>query len=216
MNAHRPEVVAGVAILSAVLITGIVAWIWPAVTPVVAKQIERIGGRAFETVEPAKQADSLNVEKPSSRPKPQQGSNRARKSAPQADRAPLTANAESISPQVEETSEKPLDPELPPLPSATVPDLRVYTEADGGVQPPRLRSAGIPDFLLRGFERRTNVVELIVSERGEVQQARMLNEPQRMPDIMVLSRVKELLFEPAVRNGVAVRYKMILKWDVTP
>jgi len=97
-----------------------------------------------------------------------------------------------------------------------VPDLRIYSEADAGVQPPRLRSAGIPESLLRGFERRTNAVELIVGERGDVQQVRMLNEPRRMPDIMVLSRVKELLFEPAVKNGVAVRYKLVLTWDVTP
>jgi hypothetical protein len=44
----------------------------------------------------------------------------------------------------------------------------------------------------------------------------MVDGPQRMPDIMLLSRAKELLFDPAVRNGVPVRYRLILSWNVTP
>jgi len=71
-------------------------------------------------------------------------------------------------------------------------------------------------LLIAGFEKRTNQVELVISERGEVQQAHMIGPPQRMPDVMLLSRAKELLFDPAVRNGVPVRYRLILSWNVTP
>ena len=71
-------------------------------------------------------------------------------------------------------------------------------------------------MLIAGFEKRTNRVELVISERGDVQQARMIGPPQRMPDIMLLSRAKELLFDPAIRNGVPVRYRLILSWNVTP
>jgi hypothetical protein len=49
-----------------------------------------------------------------------------------------------------------------------------------------------------------------------VQQARMTKAPQRMPDIMLLSRAKELRFDPAMRDGVPVRYKLVLSWNVTP
>ena len=98
----------------------------------------------------------------------------------------------------------------------TVPDLRIYSVTDSGVEPPRLRSAEIPELLIAGFERRTNEVELVISERGEVQQARMIKAPQRMPDIMLLSRAKELRFDPAMRDGVPVRYRLVLSWNVTP
>jgi len=101
-------------------------------------------------------------------------------------------------------------------PSRPRPDMTVYTAADQGVEPPRLLSAGIPEWLIRGFEVKTNQVELLINDKGEVQQARMIGPPQRMPDIMLISRVKELLFEPAVKNGVPVRYRMILSWNVTP
>jgi len=102
------------------------------------------------------------------------------------------------------------------LNARALPDLRIYSSNDGGVEPPRLRSAEIPELLIAGFEKRTNRVELVISEKGEVQQARMIGPPQRMPDIMLLSRAKELLFDPATRNGVPVRYRLILSWNVTP
>jgi hypothetical protein len=49
-----------------------------------------------------------------------------------------------------------------------------------------------------------------------VQQARMIDAPQRIPDVMLLSRAKELRFDPALRNGVPVRYRLRLTWKVTP
>jgi hypothetical protein len=102
------------------------------------------------------------------------------------------------------------------LSARTVPDLRIYSASDSGVEPPRLRSAEIPELLIAGFEKRTNEVELVISEKGEVQQARMTKAPQRMPDIMLLSRAKELRFDPAIRDGVPVRYRLVLSWNVTP
>jgi len=80
----------------------------------------------------------------------------------------------------------------------------------------KLRSNEIPEFLIAGFERRPNSVEVIVNARGAVERVRMLGTPQRIPDIMLLSRVKEWLFDPATRDGAAVRYRMILTWNVTP
>jgi hypothetical protein len=79
-----------------------------------------------------------------------------------------------------------------------------------------MRSAELLEVLITGFDKRTNQVELIISERGEVQQARMIGPPQRMPDIMLLSRAKELQFDPAVKNGVPVRYRLKISWNVTP
>ena len=71
-------------------------------------------------------------------------------------------------------------------------------------------------MVIAGFERRTNSVELLIDDRGRVQTTQMINGPQRMTDIMLLSRMKELQFDPASRNGIPVRYRMILTWSVTP
>ena len=110
----------------------------------------------------------------------------------------------------------PVEAPTPILASRQLLDLRIYSANDGDVEPPRLRSAEIPELLIAGFERRTNRVELVIGERGEVQQVHMIGPPQRMPDVMLLSRAKQLLFDPALRNGVPVRYRLILSWNVTP
>ena len=94
--------------------------------------------------------------------------------------------------------------------------MRIYSPSDSGVEPPILRSPEILEVLIKGFQTRENVIELVISEKGEVQQARMVEAPQRIPDVMLLSRAKELHFEPATRNGVPVRYRLRLTWKVTP
>ena len=222
LKQHRSEVVAAVAVISAALVTGVVVWMWPVMTPVVAKQLEKVGLRTSASDDgqpqnPATADKSSESKRTSTRSKAPTSRTRSQNARGLTeDRLHAETNAASADSQQVDAAVVPSGVEAPILPSTAVRDLRIYSAGDAGVQPPQLRSAGIPEMLLRGFERRTNAVELIISENGDVQQARMLNEPQRMPDIMVLSRVKELRFEPAVRNGVAVRYKLVLTWDVTP
>jgi len=221
LHHHRREVVAAIGVVSAALVTGVVAWLWPSMTPVVAKQLERVGLSAL-TAERVERTDATRTTESSSvsgqtttKSKARPSSKGATAGRPgAAGNGAATIAAVPRLPQDEDVLVPPSD--VVTLPSRSVPDLKIYSAADSGVQPPQLRSAGIPESLLRGFERRTNAVELIVSERGDVQQVRMINEPQRMPDIMVLSRIKELTFDPAIRNGVAVRYRLTLTWDVTP
>ena len=95
-------------------------------------------------------------------------------------------------------------------------DTRVYTVADSGIEPPVLLSAEIPEWLIQGFAVRQNSVEILIDERGEVQRVKMLGAPKRMPDVMLLSRAKEWVFTPATKDGVPVRYRLILSWNVTP
>jgi hypothetical protein len=103
-----------------------------------------------------------------------------------------------------------------PAPPAPEPDINIYSAANADVEPPRLLSAEILGQLLSGFPKRTNEVEIVVGERGDVQTVQMIGPPQRFPDVMSLSRVKELRYAPAVRNGRPVRYRLRLTWNVTP
>ena len=102
------------------------------------------------------------------------------------------------------------------VPSRGLPDMRIYSAADPGIEPPKLRSAEILEGLIAGFPTKTNSVEVLVDKAGKVERVRMQGAPQRIPDIVILSRMKEWVFEPATKDGAAVRYRMILTWDVTP
>ena len=94
--------------------------------------------------------------------------------------------------------------------------MRIYSGADPGIEPPKLRSAGIREGLIAGFPFKTNSVEVVVDKQGHVERVRMQGPPQRIPDIMLLSRMKEWWFEPATKDGTPVRYTLVLSWNVTP
>ncbi len=61
-----------------------------------------------------------------------------------------------------------------------------------------------------------NVIELVVSANGEVEEVRMLAPVRRLPDVMLLSSVKAWRFEPALRAEAPVRYRLTVSWAVAP
>ena len=101
-------------------------------------------------------------------------------------------------------------------PAAAAPDTTVYSEADRDVRPPAVLSSELPRPTFSEWTTRTNVMELIVSETGAVERARLLEAPQRMPDMMLLSRAKLWKFAPAIKDGHPVRYRLVVKWEVNP
>jgi hypothetical protein len=92
----------------------------------------------------------------------------------------------------------------------------IYSRRDPNVTPPALLHAQLPSPLLSGFQPDMNTIELIVSETGSVERVRLLSTPKRMPDMMLLSNAKNWEFEPAVKDGQAVRYRLELSWTATP
>jgi hypothetical protein len=101
-------------------------------------------------------------------------------------------------------------------PAVAAPDNTIYSEADRDVRPPVVLSSELPSPTFSGWTTRTNVMELIVSETGAVERARLIEAPQRMPDMMLLSRAKLWTFGPAMKDGHAVRYRLVVKWEVNP
>ena len=94
-------------------------------------------------------------------------------------------------------------------------DDRIYSAEDSDVVPPRT-SETLPGPTISSWTTRTNVVELIVSNDGTVERARFVGAPQRMPDVLALSRAKVWKFTPAMKDGHPVRYRLLLKWEVNP
>jgi len=101
-------------------------------------------------------------------------------------------------------------------PAVLAPDTTIYSEADRDVRPPVVLSSELPRPTFLEWTTRTNVMELIISETGAVERARLIVAPQRMPDMMLLSRAKLWTFGPAVKDGRPVRYRLVLKWEVNP
>ena len=112
------------------------------------------------------------------------------------------------------------DAALAALPSndivASVPDQTLYSKDNEDVRPPKLLFEQLPTPTIGGWTTRTNVIEVIVSEAGDVERARFVATPQRMPDTFVLSRAKVWKFSPAMKDGRPVRYRLLLSWEVNP
>jgi hypothetical protein len=95
-------------------------------------------------------------------------------------------------------------------------DETIYSAQDRDVIPPQT-SEPLPAPTFSGaWTTRTNSMEVIVSETGTVERVRMLTPPQRMPDVLELSRAKVWKFTPAMKDGRPVRYRLLLKWEVNP
>lgn len=99
--------------------------------------------------------------------------------------------------------------------AATVIDETIYSDRDPDVVPPQT-SEQLPGPTFSRWTTRTNAMEVIVSETGAVERVRLVTPPQRMPDMLWLSRAKVWKFTPAVKEGRAVRYRLLLTWEVNP
>ena len=92
----------------------------------------------------------------------------------------------------------------------------IYSRWDPNVTPPVFLHPQLPSQLLSGLQPDMNTIELIVSETGSVERVRLLSTPKRMADMMLLSGAKNWEFEPALKDGQAVRYRLELSWAATP
>lgn len=227
LESHKRHVFVAVATVAIVVAaTGLLTWFWPsrvaeaaqAATPTTSEATTNeaaTSGKTGDVRLRSPRAKPLTT-RPASQPTVARPGLR-NSATPAAAPSLLTARSE------QESIEPALAPQSPPnsaptaaLASRLLPDMRIYSAGDAGIEPPKLRSAEILESLIAGFPTKTNSVEVIVDKAGKVERVRMQGPPQRIPDIMLLSRVKEWVFEPATKDGMAVRYRVLLSWDVTP
>ena len=224
---------AAVAIVVTAVVTGLATWFWPSraavaaqtplppgmETPVPTGESGEQPGQTSAYAPPAKSLARRPTSQPGAAVQPR-ASAPVRRNVPATAAAPsLVANGPKLDDleQVSASLPSPLEnAAVAAVPSRGLPDMRIYSSADAGIEPPKLRSAEILEGLIAGFPTKTNAVEVLVDKAGKVERVRMQGTPQRIPDIVILSRVKEWTFDPATKDGAAVRYRMILTWDVTP
>jgi hypothetical protein len=107
-----------------------------------------------------------------------------------------------------------------PVAAAAVParrdSLAIYSDEDPDVTPARLLTTQTGGPLFSGAQPEMNTMELIVSPQGRVEQVRLISPPRRMTDMLLLSGAKTWKFTPAMKEGVPVRYRTTISWEITP
>jgi len=96
-------------------------------------------------------------------------------------------------------------PAIEPIPA----DESIYTAADVDVRRPNLHPSQTP-WQWPGAASRTEMLEVVISQRGEVERIKLLSPPRRMVDVMALSAAKMWTFDPALKDGTPVRYRLVL------
>jgi hypothetical protein len=98
------------------------------------------------------------------------------------------------------------------------PAKAIYSRVDADVQPPVMLYPQMPPPLIVGTasEGIVNSMELVIATDGSVERVRLVSEPRRMADMMLLSGAKLWRFSPAVKDGEPVRYRTTLSWTVFP
>ena len=125
--------------------------------------------------------------------------------------APAAASAPELA--------RPLEPIAPPV-ETTQPtevlaiepvraDESIYTAADVDVSRPNPHPSHVPWQWPHGVSR-TEMLEVVISQRGEVERIKLLSPPRRMVDVMALSAAKMWTFDPALKDGAPVRYRLVL------
>jgi len=85
----------------------------------------------------------------------------------------------------------------------------IYTAADVDVSRPNLQPSQIPWQWPHGVSP-TEMLEVVISQRGEVERIKLLSPPRRIVDAMALSAAKMWRFDPALKDGAPVRYRLVL------
>jgi periplasmic protein TonB len=131
--------------------------------------------------------------------------------APASPEPPVAAVPSTVPPP-----ESAISPALSPPPVVETPppvavDTNVYTSADADVVPPTLVSRQLPlpkspPSPGRGEAADSGVIDLIVDEVGNVASVKIVSMPQQFQPRMLVSAMKAWRFQPALKDGRAVRY----------
>ncbi len=82
---------------------------------------------------------------------------------------------------------------------------RVYSSADSGVEPAQLRRPQLPSR--PDPDATTGYFDIIVNERGQVDEVRLISPTRRYYDRMMVAAAKAWMFQPARLNGRPVKYR---------
>ena len=89
-------------------------------------------------------------------------------------------------------------------------DSNIYTSASGGVSPPVDVRPMLPRQPRNVDVEKLSRIELIIARDGSVESARLLGDRSDVQGGMFLSAAKSWLYRPAMKDGVAVRFRKLI------
>jgi hypothetical protein len=88
---------------------------------------------------------------------------------------------------------------------------RIYSSADGEVQPPVLVYPQLPSKRAEGLpSEEPGNLELLVLEDGTVGEAKLIPASNRIQDRLLISASKAWRFRPARRSGEPVKFRLLV------
>jgi hypothetical protein len=81
----------------------------------------------------------------------------------------------------------------------------IFSSLDSDVQPPVLVRPQLPSF---PELESASLFDLLINEVGRVEQVRLVSPGNRFNDRMLTAAAKAWLFQPALRHGQAVKYRV--------
>jgi TonB family protein len=92
--------------------------------------------------------------------------------------------------------------------------FRVYSGEDRDVTPPVIINQALPPFQGTVIAPRTGLLEVLISEIGEIESAVMTQSVTSAYDRLALIAAKMWRFKPAMVNGVPVKYRKTVQINV--
>jgi hypothetical protein len=120
---------------------------------------------------------------------------------------------ETMAPQL---ASMPEDASAPTIGETDVVEVPVYSSTAVDVLPPVLLYPHLPPTAPKVRSLPGNRMELLIGEDGMVERVKLIADPVRMSDMMLLHSAKTWRFQPALKDGRSVRYRLVLDWTVTP
>jgi hypothetical protein len=108
------------------------------------------------------------------------------------------------------------DASAPAIGETDVVEVPVYSSTAVDVLPPVLLYPHLPRTAPEVRSLPGNRMELLIGDDGMVERVKLMARPVRMPDMMLLHSAKTWRFQPALKDGRSVRYRLVLDWTVTP
>ena len=101
-----------------------------------------------------------------------------------------------------------------PPPPPQPPVYRVYSGEDREVIPPMIVNQALPPFQGTVIAPRTGLLEVLISETGEIESAVMTQSVTSTYDRQALAAARTWRFKPATLNGTPVKYRKIVQINV--
>jgi hypothetical protein len=108
------------------------------------------------------------------------------------------------------------DASAPAIGETDVVEVPVYSSTAVDVLPPVLLYPHLPPTAPEVRSLPGNRMELLIGDDGMVERVKLIAGPVRMSDMMLLHSAKTWRFQPALKDGRSVRYRLVLDWTVTP